>query len=818
MTLGVHFSKIGLQARDQRESPQGSRSALESMFSRQARTRTTFYKYKRKCCSPCAIQLDDDGSRFKLSTPIIRFAPNQKGPIRRISINLSLIISSFLMLNPTLISRLESSHYRQLNGFDHDVRWPAKQFNLMIRNDNRSQQLDHHQRSILFAFLDQINQLTCIQVSLLGHSASQAFENFVQVELAPRANSHFIGLSSLGCVRRGRQLLVLTESAFEYPEILLKFHLLRSLGIKDLERPDRMSSQTTGRPIGQNGERGKVPVYSLFAPQNDPDSTYPVEYLSSEEIAKLKSLYECANFQSKLSPQSLSKSDEAENERTLHNGANHEPESISSLDYDKPDRIISQPLGLRGCKRIRAQSMSKSEPNECEDENEKLIRKETGQLSNMDDEQEVGYPPNDATAASKLESSSKAMILKLDSHLAKDPLFREANQLRLSRPLSSSSSASFDARCLKASYRSQDEANNHQMAARDNTSTGASSPSSPSLSDVMMISFEQTTDGSKQVNKQIQAVKVCSCQCQTMSGAHSSGPPTQPTNELTTATTPKDWPPISTSTTTTTTSSTTASSRLPTTSTRHEPQTTHSYPTSSDQPTTATTTTTISTTTTGPDDNNTDWNLDCESQLEWAKPNKSLYESSSVVWDLDSGNENYFICQSEYQGHLIPGKTNGFRCKISLNGKSLELKEFNVLTKRESLNVAWVQKEKFLLIKTKTTTKTGDRLPGIKNIKSQPLKVKSGDKTFNVNQNSPVIGGHSSRRAGRQAEVNYLVARCLLRDQSNDLITLIGYTREPTETEGELNSGQKQSLRNGFFPFDDIQIECSQYDILTCVS
>jgi len=60
----------------------------------------------------------------------------------------------------------------------------------------------------------------------------------------------------------------------------------------------------------------------------------------------------------------------------------------------------------------------------------------------------------------------------------------------------------------------------------------------------------------------------------------------------------------------------------------------------------------------------------------------------------------------------------------------------------------------------------------------------------------PVVGGHSN-------EEPLLVARCLVKDENGDVITLIGY----------LN---KQNT--GWFPFDDIQIECAQYDVLACVN
>lgn len=150
-------------------------------------------------------------------------------------------------------------------------------------------------------------------------------------------------------------------------------------------------------------------------------------------------------------------------------------------------------------------------------------------------------------------------------------------------------------------------------------------------------------------------------------------------------------------------------------------------------------------------------------QVQWVKPNKTVYASAKIVWDVDRANQNYFLCNNMLNGELVPGKTHGLSCKLSSEGKALEMHNFNVLTKPESVNLAWVQRN-------------SDSFGG---------------------SNLPVIGGYS------KSQDPYIVARCLVRDENNDIITLIGYVN---------------SQGTGWFPFDDIQIECSQYDVLACVS
>lgn len=150
-------------------------------------------------------------------------------------------------------------------------------------------------------------------------------------------------------------------------------------------------------------------------------------------------------------------------------------------------------------------------------------------------------------------------------------------------------------------------------------------------------------------------------------------------------------------------------------------------------------------------------------QVQWVQPNKSVYASAKIVWDMDRANQNYFICQNELNKELLPGKTNGFSCKVSQQGRAYELHQFRVLTKPESVNLAWIQRN---------------------------------SETFGKS-NLPVVGGHS---AGGDP---YIVGRCMVRDENNDVITLIGYVN---------------TFNSGWFPFDDIQIECDQYDVLACVT
>lgn len=164
-------------------------------------------------------------------------------------------------------------------------------------------------------------------------------------------------------------------------------------------------------------------------------------------------------------------------------------------------------------------------------------------------------------------------------------------------------------------------------------------------------------------------------------------------------------------------------------------------------------------------------------QVQWVKPNKTIYSSAKIVWDVDRANQNYFLCNAQLDGELVPGKTHGLSCKVSSEGKAYELHQFQVLIKPESVNLAWVQKD---------------------------------SKSFGT-KNLPVIGGYSkssssSSVAGMDGGGKgdpYVVSRCLVRDENNDVITLIGYIN-------------RQNV--GWFPFDDIQIECSQYDVLACVN
>lgn len=150
-------------------------------------------------------------------------------------------------------------------------------------------------------------------------------------------------------------------------------------------------------------------------------------------------------------------------------------------------------------------------------------------------------------------------------------------------------------------------------------------------------------------------------------------------------------------------------------------------------------------------------------QVQWVKPNKTVYASAKIVWDVDRANQNYFLCNNLINNELVPGKTHGFSCKVSSEGKAYEQHSFSVLTKPENVNLAWVANT------------------------SQTFK----------STNQPVIGGYSKNQDP------YVVSRCLVRDENNDVITLIGYVNNQNVA---------------WFPFDDIQIECAQYDVLACVN
>lgn len=437
-----------------------------------------------------------------------------------------------------------------------------------------------------------------------------------------------------------------------------------------------------------------------------------------------------------------------------------------------------------------------------------------------------------------LIEEQRPMLLKLDEFHAQDPQLQQANQMKLSQPpnrnINLMNSADFP-------YQLQQQHQQQQQFSGDRPSAGGNTNTSPAKSE-MLLSFEQSDS---QSNNPIAALasskvlKLCSCTCQTMTpfvAPTQPAIPTQPTlpslPTMPTLTTPSysipttpypsqdpynqnsprtpDWNETSSWMTTTSTSSpstaivtqpsiviepqtsprttaTNTTTELPPLSTTPISSSTDrlsSTPTPSPPPTMTTTmsttlnitTTTLSTptefdnstsTATPPTNNATNKmpllsDNACE-LVQWVRPNKTVYSSAKIVWDVDRANQNYFLCNNLVNNEIVPGKTHGFSCKVSNEGKAYELHNFNVLIKPEHVNLAWIQKN---------------------------------SDSFGTT-NLPVIGGFSKNQDP------YIVSRCMVRDENNDLITLIGYIN---------NQGI------GWFPFDDIQIECANYDVLACVN
>lgn len=424
--------------------------------------------------------------------------------------------------------------------------------------------------------------------------------------------------------------------------------------------------------------------------------------------------------------------------------------------------------------------------------------------------------------SNSIREQERPMLLKLDPYHAKDPQLRQANQIKLSQlngdnldsaayKLLNSDVGDLSTRQQQPNYVDYSNYNNQQQQPQQQQN--------PSKSE-MLISFEQTPNlggGGNPVASLAtsQVLKLCSCSCQTMtpamppflpsplpptpvvtyppaptSGEPETGPPMtsfstelvsesttdfevitteppttsssteQPTSTQEPATEPPP-PPSPTTASTTTTTSTAQTADIPAQPSSEPPTPTPPPPTTTGSSTTSTAAP-ITTQQTSPPANNLFANA-CN-LVEWVKPNKTVYESAKIVWDVDRANQNYFLCNNMVDGNeLIPGKTHGFSCKLSSEGRALEMHNFQVLTKPENVYLAWVQKNSQTIGKS----------------------------------NLAVIGGYSKNQDP------YVVSRCLVRDENNDVITLIGYVN---------NQGI------GLFPFDDIQIECAQYDVLVCVN
>lgn len=790
-----------------------------------------------------------------------------------------------------------------------DFRWPNRQLNVLI--DSKS--LNGSEVQILQNIFDQLELKTCLHVNKLPADKINPFDasrylaeserNFIYVfkSQVGAYNRHpSLGLSSFGCTHQGRQSLVLTDLAFRWPELVLRYHIMRSLGLENLERPDGPVRKLLNiLPLSQkisNGDQldpnGLLPTFMVSSSpgaQNQssqvmakrlhlvlqgPPEQQVASYLSQDDLAKIKELYNCSDYQNKLSPRPMNAAEQmsAANDQLYSQtksllGGKLNAEAPKAADKPNDDQAKKLDEAEQSLDRIieALEEGKKDQINDTmiDDAAKHIVdyllaeNDDNNQRASTNTTTTTASPPReqcssmdtcplgrstDSTPASQM-LQERPMLLKLDEFHAQDPHLQQANQMKLSQ-FSNDSLATY--RLMGGEDNPQPQPTLQQQQLFQQASGQLPAPKSE-----MLISFEQSNNNNN--NNQAgqnpidtlassQVLKLCSCTCQTMgpvkptnNGNDQStsppplgttvGPPlppltfppvtppptvyptyppvvyptyppvvyptfpTYPTgypysptprptfptdtldpNDYTVF--PPTWPPDKNDTnlplTSTDSSETTTSAPITTTM---EPTTT----TEIEQPpeTTTTqlppaTTTTTQPTPTSPTNINSMISNACQ-QVEWVKPNKTVYASAKIVWDVDRGNQNYFLCQNSKDGELIPGKTHGFSCKVSSQGKAFEMHNFSVLIKPENVQLAWVQKSSNSFGKT----------------------------------NFPVIGGYSKTDTNGATQDPYIVSRCLVKDENNDVITLIGYVN---------NQGV------GWFPFDDIQIECSQYDVLACVN
>lgn len=728
--------------------------------------------------------------------------------------------------------------------------WPDKQLNVLI--DGKS--FNQTELQLITRALEQVDRNTCVKVNKLANNFNPfslqdaTASNFVYVFKSLLSGATLsnvrhpsIGLSSLGCIGK-RQSLVLTDMAFRWPELVLRYHLMRTLGADRLDRPDGQvrrllnvlplsqkiaSSAEMTAPEDFDLARGNqmmaFATAATAAPMQVDAKQKQVAILSDDDLIAIKELYNCTEFGGKLSPAKLSDelSNEVEPKRSpaQYNSPLAPAEVVVSQQEDEHQQLD------KAAKQI-ANSLLLSDQTAPSDGGCQPMEACPLQ-QNQQQQQQDATGTNYDNFQSDDSFSMRPMILKLDEFHSQDANLRQANQMKLSAaggaPSGATTGAAQANESLASSYRLM------PPLARQLNGAASLQPNSGPKSE-MTISFEQANSGDQAASlASTQVLKLCSCSCQTMvpapqpvtqqppfvtpppfSTVYPTWPPvfptvfpTFPTDYLpqTTATEsstyltevppvwtsdsgtllpplPTDWPILTTEPPTQPPPPTTLPEppTLPA-----EPTTTTTTSTTTEAPKTTTTTTTTPpppppTTTTGESATPTDTrnvtlppmppqlpSAACD-QVQWVQPNKTVYSSARIVWDVDRGNQNYFLCNSMLNDELVPGKTHGFSCKISQEGRAYEGHSFNVLTKPESVNLAWVKK---------SSTSFGS-------------------------QNLPVIGGYS-----KDTQEPYIVARCLVKDEHNDVITLIGYVN---------NQGI------GWFPFDDIQIECTKYDVLACVS
>lgn len=811
-----------------------------------------------------------------------------------------------------------------------DLRWPKKQLNVLL--DQRS--LNDSERSTVKSLFKELQSKTCIKVKeLSSEQVRNPFQlsaadsapddkgdderNFLYIFRSQKRTNALVtapgalGLSSLGCVHQGRQSVVLSELAFRFPELVLRYHVLRSLGLDNVERPDGevrrllnmlpLSQRITSEPApsGQlspqdNPLSSSANFYAFAVGPSVKSSGREGSYLSSADVEAIKGLYECGELQSRLSlgPPLESAGERPAREREAEPAGNKPEESAKqTIEAPQPDGpTTSEPP--RQANTVELNETAKSIVDyllSTEDEAKRskkldevfdLDRAASGTPPPIDGRQEefdkldslfdradnkqpqqqqckpletcplpgarpeaLPSGPFDANGNS-LFLRERPMLLKLDEFHAQDPQLKQANQMKLMQ--------GGDAWPTGSSYRLMNQAElpfgaSGGLGQLFGQPSGSGAPQSQPAAgssqakQEMVISFEQTpassSGGPIAAVASSQVLKLCSCTCQTMTpqasgessrptsgttsgGTFTLGPllPTQASEQPPATVSPPfpfpspdngsewprppssdpftygpppastlyppfvwpplsvqpngssgDWPPFTqppdnwweqTPPPSSPAASSTAAPAPPVTTLE---STTHEF----QELTSTSATLPPSTPTDGPKTSASSEPLSAANacdQVEWVRPNKTVYGSARIVWDVDRGNQNYFLCQSTLNGELIPGKTHAFSCKLSQEGKAYEMHSFSVLTKPEHINLAWVRRS---------------------------------SASFG-RHNLPVVGGHS-----KQGQEPYIVARCLVKDENNDVITLIGYVN---------NQGV------GWFPFDDIQIECAQYDVLACVS
>lgn len=654
------------------------------------------------------------------------------------------------------VATQQESSNDELTKQDRDFRWPNRQLSILV--DFRS--INASEEKILDDFFDQIQHKTCLRVNRLPARSINPFdpkqlpagnENFVYIfktQFGSYNRHPSLGLSSLGCVGQGRQSMVLTKLAFRWPELILRYHILRTLGVDSIERPEEEIRQLLSQlPVSQKIANDRFeaganlhtfdssPAFMTLTSKSSSEigQIKNIKYLSDEDLEKVKQVYNCSEYRNRLSPKPLM-TDPVEASKLYNSPSLEQESSQSSEDADKS----------------------------AIDEAAKTI---ANQLLNDNSEREECKPMQSCTMQREDASThhERPMLMKLDPMQAKDPQLQQANQMKLS-PLNNASLATY--RLMNAP----------ELSLPQQQVSNAKSE--------MLISFEhanQQASNPVQALASSQVLKLCSCTCQTMTPqifpptlpapVDSQQPPTEATITTSTQSETVTFAPPTSSSPTESEPATSVATE-PTTTTTLSPPTTNTFaPSTSEEAESATASSELpeassEASTSEPSTSATGQPLlvaqnGCD-EVEWVRPNKSVYASARIVWDVDSANQNYFLCNNLINGELLPGKTHGFSCKVGSEGRAFEMHNFNVLTKPERVSLAWVERNSDTFGRT----------------------------------NFPVVGGLSKNQDP------YVVSRCLVRDENLDVITLIGF----------VNSSGK-----GWFPFDDIQIECDHYDVLACV-